>query len=181
MESVNNLKFLQWNCRGILNKQSEFLLLLDESVCDIELVCETLLNDTHSVDFKNYATIPQDRINSDKTKGGGVMININKKIPFKVYKDIYYKANVIETVAIKIPINSNSLNDSITVVCYYRPPGSIMSKNDWLKFFGSLPKNSFYVIGVMLTATVQYGTEVTNVLVLILALHANQELIFCRQ
>ena len=142
---ANNLKILQWNCRSILNKKFEYLDYLKDY--DIALLCETMLSSRISLDFNNYTTIRSDRQGSGSTVGGGVMINISKRIPYEVCNKIYNNTGSFESIAITVPIIFRGSREVLTFVSFYRPPGAIMQKSEWLKLSDSLPKNSLYVLG----------------------------------
>ena len=81
MLSLNptDLKVLQLNIRGLLNKQDRLLQLLHEHKVDIALLCETWLNPNTEkmIRLPNYKIHNTNRI--DKI-GGGVCVLLNSKL-----------------------------------------------------------------------------------------------------
>ena len=66
---------------------------------------------------------------------------------FSKYNNIYHCNNIIESVAIKIPIVS-STKKNLIVGAFYRPPGSTLSKHNWQKLLDSVYEDeSWSIIG----------------------------------
>ena len=71
----------------------------------------------------------------------------DKNIPFMPFSNVFYSKDLLETVAIKIPLISNS-HKFLTIVAFYRPPNQTLSKLNWLKFFNSiLESDSVCILG----------------------------------
>ena len=77
MAQINNLRIMQWNCQGAMNKKGELLNISRDF--DILLLCETFLKPEKRFDLKNFNIIRTDRVSN---RGGGLAIAIRQGIGF---------------------------------------------------------------------------------------------------
>ena len=146
MDIKKELKIFQWNSKSILNKQHNLIDVIQDY--DIALINETWLSeDIKNFNIPNFHIIRKDRSVNRQNIGGGVLIALKKNIPFIPFPNVLYLKGLLETVAIKIPLLSNS-HKYLSIVAFYRPPNQTLSKLNWLKFFDSIiDSESVCVIG----------------------------------
>lgn len=117
----NNLNLLNWNANGINNKKLELTYFLNDKKINLACITETHLKSDVTFNISGYSVVRTDRSNAN---GGGVLILIEKSIPF-------IKVNLphtpgLETIAIKFPLN----NRLITLIAAYKPPKSKISDSN---------------------------------------------------
>ena len=79
----NNIKFVYFNARSIVNKLSELELLVREENVDVLGICETWLLEVISDDeisFSGYSLFRRDRSDLVKERGGGVLLYIKNEL-----------------------------------------------------------------------------------------------------
>lgn len=80
-KSKHGISFLQWNCRSINPKLSDFLQLAFEKDCDAFALSETFLIGDETPAFRGYDIITKSR--DGPNKGGGVLIGIRRCHTFR--------------------------------------------------------------------------------------------------
>ena len=116
--SSNNLNILQFNIRGLVNKQDDLRMLLNDYNIDIVLLCETWLNDTnvHRVDIPGFNLVYKNR---ESRKGGGVCILLKNNLKFREYEN---KSCPITFEVVTVELKTN--NKNLMISSAYRPPSS---------------------------------------------------------
>lgn len=144
MAHINNLKIIQWNCRGIMNKKSDIITLSKNF--DILLLSETFLKPGKffSLD-RNFNFIRADRPNLNR---GGLAIAIRKGINFTRISTITNMENYLETLSISI---NTSLGEFL-IVSVYRVPSNEnnISEDSWKNFLDSVYRvnsNQIFIAG----------------------------------
>lgn len=141
MHNNKKLKIIEVNLNSLvsLHRRHNLELFLKEHKPDILLVCETKLNSTHKVIFKNYTFIRNDRRNS---MGGGTGILIKNEINFnKLNCDI--DTGKLEYTAISIKL-SNTKN--INIFSVYNPPNETLNPHH-LNNIIKISKNTEFILG----------------------------------
>lgn len=101
---INNLKVIQWNCRGIRGKILEIESFLKSIDVDVFVLSETLLESTSEFCFNGYQIFRKERVSC---AGGGVMIMVRNGI---VCQDLNVHSDTVEIIGVKIQINNFKLN-----------------------------------------------------------------------
>ena len=116
--SGSSLNILQYNIRGLINKQDDLKLLLKDNNVDIALICETWLNDYNMsrVDIPGYNLVSMNRENK---KGGGVCILVRENLKYREFANTP-KPSTFELVTIELKTSKNN----ILVSSAYRPPST---------------------------------------------------------
>ena len=99
MDIRKEIKILQWNCCGILNKINTFTVEAQDY--DIILLNETWLSKEDRFFIPNFNIIRNDRNDPTRTYGGGVLIALKKTIPYKLYSEIYNSPGFIDQLQLK--------------------------------------------------------------------------------
>ena len=124
---------LYQNVRGLNTKSDEFLANISGSKFDIVLLTETWLQHRKNRDYfaHYYNVYRRDRClsSSDKQKGGGVLIAVNKKLKSSRYNDFETDA---EDVWVKVTIGKSY----IYFCSVYFPPDA--QKNTYASFFDKI-------------------------------------------
>lgn len=134
MDNINNLRIIQWNCRGILNKKPDILTLSKDF--DILLLSETFLKPNNFFSLgSDFNFIRADRPNLNR---GGLAMAIKKGINFTRISTITNIENCLETLSISI---DSSLGEFL-IVSLYRVPSNnnIISEDSWRDFFDSISR-----------------------------------------
>lgn len=126
----NNLIIAHWNADGFRNKIQELKDFLTEHTIDIMSINETKLNTKTTINIFGYNIERWDR---PVSRGGGVALIINNKIPY--HRELI-QINEIEVVKIKI-------NNDIHIISAYLPPHKQLTRNDLDKL---LPKGKRTII-----------------------------------
>lgn len=163
--TYKNLKIVQINVNSLIriSKRYDLQVFLDANDPDIVLLNETKLNPRHNVIFKNYNIIRKDRIGA--TRGGGTAILIKNNINYYNYDNrIIHSLDALETCAIKVPIDSNSI---LFIICAYYPAGNSNTiRADLQKLFDSMNlqnSNNYYVLaGDLNCKHTDWGNTVNN-------------------
>ena len=115
--TLTDLKVMQLNLRGLLNKQDCLKTLLHEHKVDVALLCETWLNNNTEklVKIPNYKIYTIHRV--DKI-GGGVCILSNCKLRSRHQPDLNVETNLLEHCVVKLKTDTRN----ILLVSGYRPP-----------------------------------------------------------
>ena len=124
--SRRNIRFLQWNCRSIVPKKSELLLLIEERSPHIIALNETWLTASQSFVLPGYNIIRADRDDGY----GGVLLAIISSIE-------YYAVN-ITSVYECVCVNITLQNERMNVVCMYVPPNCRLNSGDVGGLFDSI-------------------------------------------
>ena len=115
--SPTDLNVLQFNIRGLLNKQDWLTTLLHEHKVDIALLCETWFNNkTEKLirlpNYKIYNTNWVDKI------GGGVCVLSSNKLRSRIWPDLNVKTTLLEHCVVELKTDTRN----ILLVSGYRPP-----------------------------------------------------------
>jgi len=111
---TNNLKVLSINVNSLISnfKRLSLLEVIEEKKPDIVTLSETKLNQRHTLFFKNYNCIRNDRPN--KNRGGGTAIIIKKGIKFNVI-NLNNNDKILEKTIISIKLKTNKMLYIISV------------------------------------------------------------------
>ena len=142
-----DLKVLQLNIRGLLNKQDRLVTLLHEHKVDIALLCETWLNNKTEklLRLPNYKIYSKNRV--DKI-GGGVCVLSNNKLRSRIRPDLNVETNLLEHSVVELKTDTRN----ILLVSGYRPPNC--NVRTFLREYNSLimslkkNKNHEIIIGI---------------------------------
>jgi hypothetical protein len=126
--TINRLTILQWNAEAITSKKEEFKNYILENKIDIYMLQETQLKPKDATPtIPGYTVIRKDReqlVGQEKSKGGGVIIGLNDKVPFK-QANFEIRATeedkVTEWATIEIPVRGK---EKIRITNLYIPPHS---------------------------------------------------------
>ena len=113
MAQINNLRIMQWNCQGAMNKKGDLLNISRDF--DILLLCETFLKPEKRFDLKNFNIIRTDRVSN---RGGGLAVAIRQGIGFYRIHSIVNIENSLETLAVSI---GSSVGELLIVSVYAVP------------------------------------------------------------
>ena len=115
--SPTDLNILELNIRGMLNKQTQLITLLDQNNVDIALLCETWLNKNTEklIKIPNYKIHTCNRI--DKI-GGGVCILTSNKLRSRIRTDLKVETTLFEHCIVELKTDTRN----ILLVSGYRPP-----------------------------------------------------------
>lgn len=106
---IQNIKIIQWNCRGIRSKINELKYFL--SVTKPHIVC---LNETNLHDFDDYRLSIPDFLTIEPSRredGRGVAILIQKNLVFSpIFIDNHFRNSPIEVVGVKLSISDLDLS-----------------------------------------------------------------------
>lgn len=153
---TNQLVIIQVNVNSIVSnhKRYSLLRLTEEHNPDIVLINETKLTPKHSMSFKQYQLIRNDR--PDSTQGGGVAILIRNTIKFhNLTPQVAFKNNEnnsIEACAIRLKTTNNTY---LIICCVYAPGHNRASFIDDLNdlFINlNIQSNDLYIIAGDLNA-----------------------------
>ena len=113
---VQDIRLLQYNIRGLVNKQDDLGRILSENDIDVALLCETWLNEsnTHRVHISGYNFIHKNRQNR---KGGGVAIFIKNCLK---HRKLNIELPDMESISVEIKTDTNNM----TFCSTYRPPNT---------------------------------------------------------
>lgn len=106
MSSINQLRIVSWNAKGICNQSTHQLELrnyIQRNKPDVILLQETFLNPTVKLHFPGYIMLRDDRVGH----GGGTAIIINRKIHFRNFQ--LTSNNAFESTAIETTIDGSSV------------------------------------------------------------------------
>ena len=119
----NDLRIIQLNIRGLLNKQDQLQQLIANTDTDAILICETWLTKIKEklVDIKGYKT--ESKVRTDKL-GGGVGIVINKNLRSRPRPDLEQDTEILEHVILEVKTDKRN----ILLVSDYRPPNTNVKK-----------------------------------------------------
>ncbi|CAK9827467.1 hypothetical protein ANTRET_LOCUS5156 [Anthophora retusa] len=123
---------------------------MDKKNPDIVMLNETKLNEKHTVYFKNYKIIRNDRLNAKK--GGGTAIIIKKGIKYETVH-INTRTEVLETTAIRL--NTSDNNKLILIAIYAKKGPKAKFREELEKLFIELDlmkQSNYYVIAGDLNA-----------------------------
>lgn len=126
---ISNIKIIQWNCNGILNKLPELDCLFEKEKFNIIALNETRLKEYHSFKFKNFVCYRKDENDSSNR---GVLLLIDTI--FKTQR-INVNSTNIEMVACKITLNSFVLH----IASIYCSPNKHISKQDIKNMINIIP------------------------------------------
>ena len=119
----SDLRIIQLNIRGLMNKQDQLQRLLAITDTDAILVCETWLTKIKEklVDITGYKL--ESKIRTDKL-GGGVGIIINKHLRSRPRPDLEQNTEILEHVILEVKTDKRN----ILLVSGYRPPNTNVKK-----------------------------------------------------
>jgi hypothetical protein len=127
----SNLIFFQINTNSIIShkKRTDLNVFLKSHNPDIVLLNETKLNNRHKIYFKNYNLIRNDR--PDSTKGGGTGILIKSTHKFTIVPNPKNLKSA-ECTLINLHLNNNK---QIFIASIYKVAQKKSSDVVWLLFF----------------------------------------------
>lgn len=129
------LKFLQWNCRGIIHKQASLVNLINSYDLSVILLSETHLDPLMKLQIKGFSILRKDHRRNSR----GILIAIREEMqPLSCQLDC---PPSIDAIACSITSSSGV----ITVVSIYIHPNSIVTARELETFLESIPKP--FIIG----------------------------------
>ena len=107
----NIFRILQYNIRGLVNKQDDLKQLLNSHQIDVALLCEMWLNDynLHRIDICGYELIYKNRTTK---KGGGVYILVKDSLKYRLY-DIKVDSSILEHISVEIRTNTKKFTTNL--------------------------------------------------------------------
>ncbi|XP_008208569.1 uncharacterized protein LOC103316495 [Nasonia vitripennis] len=82
--------------------------------------------------------------NLNKEHNGEVCILVKSILIFEEYKPLYNSPESLETVAVTVHLNNE---EEILISSIYRVPGKVTTAEEWYKFFQSIDKIKYKIIG----------------------------------
>lgn len=129
------LKFLQWNCRGIIRKHSPLVNLTNSHNLSVILLSETHLDPSMNFRLKGYSILRKDH----RSNSRGILIAIRENMqPLSCQIEC---PPSIDAIACSI----NSSLGVITIVSIYIHPNAAVTARDLERFLDSIPKP--FIIG----------------------------------
>ena len=119
----NDLRIIQLNIRGLLNKQDQLNRLIKDTDADLILLCETWLTqmkESH-IDLSTHKLTSKHR--SDRI-GGGVGIFVHKNLRSRARPDLKIETEIFEHVIVELKTDKRN----ILLVSGYRPPNTKVKK-----------------------------------------------------
>ena len=129
MPSQKEIKIVQWNCRSLRNKLSNFKLHIYTTKPHVICLCETWLSTGHEPRFINYTAIYKHR--EDGTMGGGLAILIRSDVSYLPLTLQPFLPSLLEVQGVKILLKNNP---PISIINLYNPNKAI-----------SLPEYEHYI------------------------------------
>ena len=119
----NDLRIVQLNIRGLLNKQDHLQRVITDTETDTFLLCKTWLTKIKEslVDITNYKL--ESKTRPDRI-GGRVGILINKNLRSRPRPDLEQKTEILEHVIMEMKTDKRN----ILLVLGYRPPNTNIKK-----------------------------------------------------
>lgn len=140
-----NIISLNINSLVSISKQTFLLNFLNKHKPDIMILCETKLNKSRKIKFKDYEIVRKDRPNS--TLGGGTAILIKKELKFVEIEINKLDFECLELCAISLKINDSHNLD--VIAAYASQRNSSKFNEEWEKAFEFLHLNNmdkYYVL-----------------------------------
>lgn len=106
----DELRILQWNCRGIYNKIGELCKIIETLKIDVVLLQETFLARDKVIKINNFNIIRVDR----NRRGGGVLIAIKNNWSYKMI-NIESNSDEIELVGCSLKIDERENLDIVSI------------------------------------------------------------------
>ena len=129
--SNENLKFLFWNSRSIVNKKEELQKIAEN--LDIFVCVESWLTDktpaAKNFHISGFKTFRKDRETS--SQGGGILALIRNNLAFVELPNINCSDKLVELAGFKI----TNVHPSLNIVICYRPPDYTLSQAVWDEIF----------------------------------------------
>jgi len=122
------------NSRSIVNKREELELIVEQEAYDVIGVVETWLTnsiDNAEIELAGYQIFRQDRVNQDKTRGGGVLFYVKEDINVVQRDDI---CNVQFPESLFCTIENNG-DKTLLGICYRAPDSSLDSDTGLFNLF----------------------------------------------
>lgn len=144
-----SVSVLQWNCNGVLQRQTELKnhLITNNNKYDVICLQETFLKPGKNFTVSGYNSIRLDRTDENK---GGVLTLVRDNIN---YTQVNNNTDM-EYIVVNINLNQSQLK----IVNIYIPPGKDMDKNDLSTMFG--PQT--LIIGDLNAKSKIWGSPVTD-------------------
>ena len=119
----NDLRIIQLNVRGLINKQEQLGRLIEDTKADIILLCETWLSPTKE---KLVRINSHKMINCNRTDriGGGVSILVSQVLRSRERPDLKITTEILEHVVVELKTDKRN----ILLVSGYRPPNTNVRK-----------------------------------------------------
>lgn len=140
-----NIISLNINSLVSISKQTFLLNFLNKHKPDIMILCETKLNKSRKIKFKDYEIVRKDRPNS--TLGGGTAILIKKELKFVEIEINKLDFECLELCAISLKITDSHNLD--VIAAYASQRNSSKFNEEWEKAFEFLHLNNmdkYYVL-----------------------------------
>jgi hypothetical protein len=126
------IKFAHLNIQSLNNKIDELKNYLAVNKIAIMSINETWLSNNSKINIPNYSIVRKERPNGQH--GGGVCILVHKTIRFT--QETILSGDSLEYVLIKIK-NQPIKDEYLTILSYYSPPSTTISKNFLIDAFSS--------------------------------------------
>ena len=119
----NDLRVIQLNVRGLINKQDQLTRLISNTHADIVLLCETWLTPSkeNHVKITTHKMITRNRQNKI---GGGVGILLDKTLRTRHRPDLEIKTEILEHTVAELKTDKRN----ILLISGYRPPNTNVRK-----------------------------------------------------
>ena len=119
----NDLRIIQLNVRGLINKQDQLKRLINDTQADIVLLCETWLTPSK----EKHVNLPTHKIITKNRKdkiGGGVAILLDKSLRTRHRPDLEIKTEILEHTVAELKTDKRN----ILLISGYRPPNTNVRK-----------------------------------------------------
>ena len=129
----NKLRFFCANVRSIRNKLDEFRVLVEDCNPDVVGITESWLNDsifTAEVHIPGYVVYRQDRLDTSRGIGGGVLLYVKSELSSVEKPDI--GRDFVNSTWCEIPLKVAGISGSVTIGVVYRSPNSSVDNDSTL-------------------------------------------------
>ena len=130
----SNIKLIQWNIRSAKQNKCNLELLVENHKPTIIALQETYLDNEINFNMTNYSIERKDR----NTRGGGVLIAIDKRYPYNIIKI----ESELEVIGINIILKGNNFS----IVNIYIPPDHNLKEQELINISNQIEKN-FLMVG----------------------------------
>ena len=158
-ESNNKLKCIYFNSRSIVNKLRELELCIEYDKPDILGITETWLHSSiadSELTFNGYTLIRSDRMDSDKTRGGGVLFYIKNELNPTIISDL--KCSKIETLFCNIRCEESS---TMLGICYRPPDTSVDNDKEFYDLINRIDSKDIVLMGDFNFAELNWQSDST--------------------
>lgn len=147
------IRVLEWNVNGLLHRQQELQVILDEQKIDVCLLAETHLTNQTYVRIRGYQLYHT--VHPQNTARGGSAVVIKNNITH--HEETKYATSEIQATAVTV----KTKKQSVTFAAAYCPPRYNLKKENYLRFLRSLGER-FIIGGDYNSKNINWGSRLTT-------------------